>query len=159
MDSESPPKEYGQSTGAVITAALICLVVWSGAALGATESVVRCDKQVRDLTSLKVSSETLSVSRIDHSSDSDLEAGSETSEANAPFLYLAPRVANLLRGVFQIRDDDAPADRTDEAPSSPVADSIDKNKQRSQVDDIEPAIRSNDEILPRYQHQMYRKDI
>lgn len=159
MDSEFPPKEFAKTAGAASKASLILLVAWCGAAQGATESVVRCDKQVRDLTSLKVSSEALSVSTVDHTNPEDLETQTETTEANAPFLYLAPRVANLLRDVFQMAEEDKRADMADEAPSSPVADSVDNNAQDTQRDGIEPAIRSNDEILPRYQLQMYRKDI
>lgn len=159
MDSEFPPKDFGKTAGAATKATLILLVTWCGAAQGATESVVRCDKQVRDLTSLKVSSEALSVSRVDHTNAAELESQSETTEANAPFLYLAPRVAGLLRDVFQMSEEDASSDMADEAPSSPVADSVDSSTQNTQGDGIEPAIRSNDEILPRYQLQMYRKDI
>lgn len=156
MDSEFPPEDFGKTAGAAARATLILLVAWCGAAQGATESVVRCDNQVRDLTSLKVSSEALSVSSVDHSNAAELESRSEATEANAPFLYLAPRVASLLRDVFQLAEEDTSADNTEEVPSSPVADSVEKN---GQGDGIEPAIRSSDEILPRYQLQMYRKDI
>ncbi len=167
MDSGIPRKSFTKASLAAIAATLLLSAGWSAVAHGATNSVVRCNKEARELTSLNVSREALSADRVDlvtnESEPASLEAQSSANDANAPLLYLTPRVANLLRDVFQTTGDEAPVTATDELPSSPLADSVnnrlDENDFPDKSDDIPPAISVEEEILPRFQQQMYRKDI
>ena len=148
-------------------ATLVLLASWSTAALGAAESLARCNGDVRNLASLEVAEESLSINQIDHVSDEaeatilnsdDVQA--DLKNTAAPFLYLTPRVTNLLRDVF--RSDSEPSlQAPGESPSSsPLADSVETNQAPSQSENSSTTtVGVEDEVLPTLQQQMYRKDI
>ena len=164
------PRNSITNVSLVTAMALVMMAGWSNLAQAAASSVVSCDGEVRDLASLDVSTEALTVNRVDHpASDSEpasletVEAQSDINDVNAPFLYLTPRVADLLRNVFQSAGDDNAVREPRSVPSSPVADRQPKPAGKSESmerdNEVKPSVGVNEGILPRFQQQMYRKDI
>ena len=168
MDSEKP--RNGFFNVSIAAATLVLSAGWSAAVQGAANSDVGCDGEMQELSTLNISSKALVANKVDHPTSASgpasldtVESDSDVSDASAPLLYLTPRVANLLRDVFQSPDDEDPQAVIDESPSSPVAESlIDQSEPKNTMehgDDISPAVGVDKEILPRFQQQMYRKDI
>lgn len=160
-------KRHRFTNSGLVAVATIIAAGFSNIALGATESYVRCDKATRNLASLEVPTEALSVSRIEHSGKNlarrSLEADNASqdlsSATSAPLLYLTPRIASLLRAIF-LDDDSGVAAVVEEAPSrSPVATSKDEVELPDQTGQFAPTLQIDEELLPLYQQQMYRKDI
>jgi hypothetical protein len=142
------------------------LASWSTAALSAPEPLSRCNGDVRNLASFDPSAESLLVDRVDHVSDTaeaanmgSLEASADVDGAAAPYLYLTPRVANLLRDVFRNAGAERPTEADENHPSSPLADSADASKAPPKTDDAGTAMSGDKEVLPTFRQQMYRKDI
>ena len=169
MDSAKPRTGINNFSYA-LAAALVLAAGWSTVAQGAANSVVNCDGETRKLSSLDVSTEALVANRVDHPASKSepasletLEAEADVSNVSAPLLYLTPRVADLLRDVFQTFDTTDLQSGSDESHSSPVADQPnnrpDKIDRLDQSDKVDPVLGVNEEILPRFQQQMYRKDI
>ena len=103
---------------------------WSASAFSATTTSVECDDLIRDLRSLEVPAATFSVTPVEHVSiepiPSDIElldAQSASSETAAPFLFLTPRVASVLRDIFEVSQELGAKDEVSEPASSPFADS------------------------------------
>jgi len=166
VTSGVPHKRFVHTSLAAPAAMLVLLCSTSSVALGATESVVNCDEDSGALTSLRIPHSPLSVSRVDHATaDSDpvelksLESDIAEADNNVPLIYLTPRVADLLQNVFDSHESDKVLKNRGETPSSPLADSIDEQDSSNQLDEFKPNADVENEILPRYQQQMYRKDI
>lgn len=143
----------------------VLLILSAGTAFSASKSVNDCDSVKRDLMSLEVPQNTLSLSNVDHASDDATPASlnadgviddiENLGEVSAPILYLTPRVTDLLQDVFSgARKSSRPAT---EMTSSPLADSAEEPD--SAVLDIENDASTDDEMLPTFQQQMFRKDI
>jgi hypothetical protein len=146
---------------------LALLAGWSTTALGAAELLSRCNGNVHNLDSLEVTENSLSINRIDHVSDEDdpakLDSGdiqADLENTAAPYLYLTPRVANLLRDVFRSDRETTLQPAVEGPSSSPLADSVETNQTPSQPEDATPStVGVEQEVLPTFQQQMYRKDI
>ena len=156
MDSSFSTRNFTKAGCAALAATLVLSVGWSSTALGATSSLVPCDQVARDLTSLDVAVDALSVNLVDHVT-TELEPGSFETESDAtdtlaPLLYLTPRVATILRDVFAPATENQALDVEEEIQTSPLADSDD---EKSPVD----AAEEREIALPRFQRQMFRTDI
>jgi hypothetical protein len=155
----------GFTAGAV---AFVLLAGWS-TAQGAAGFVDRCGNDVRDLTSLDVSQDSLAVKQVDHvSSDTAattrdyLNARPEDNGINdekAPILYLTPRVADMLRNVFKTSAQARVEAARGGISSSPLADVVKNKDAPVENDKAVPGINAKEEVLPRFQQQMYRTDI
>jgi hypothetical protein len=129
---------------------------WSSIALGATSSFVPCDQVERDLTSLEVTVAALSVNLVDHVT-TELDPASFAEEADstdsmAPLLFLAPRVAIIIRDVFAPATANTPLHSNENIQTSPLADSAEETRSTDAVEETEID-------LPRFQRQMFRTDI
>ena len=171
MVSRIPQQRSSRSGFTASAVALVLLAGWSSAQ-GAAGFVDRCGNDVRDLSTLDVSRDSLSVKQVDHVS-SDTEATrldylnarpdddgfNNNGDGKAPILSLTPRVADMLRNVFnssaQAR---AEAART-EISSSPLADAAQDKDAPAENSKAVPVLNSDEEVLPRFQQKMYRKDI
>ena len=156
MDSSFSTRNFTKAGCAALAATLVLSAGWSSTALGATSSLVPCDQVARDLTSLDVAVDALSVNLVDHVT-TELEPGSFETESDAtdtlaPLLYLTPRVATILRDVFAPATENQALDVEEEIQTSPLADSDDET---SPVD----AAQEREIALPRFQRQMFRTDI
>ncbi|MEE8527902.1 MAG: hypothetical protein V3S70_04930, partial [Gammaproteobacteria bacterium] len=87
-------------------AILVLGSTWCSTALAATGSTAACDRTA-DLRSLEVPVSDLSASIVGHiavepgnANDESLDARPAPAESTAPILFLAPRVAVILRNVF-----------------------------------------------------------
>ena len=159
MDSSYSSRDFTKAGFVALAATLVLSAGWSTTALGASSSLVPCDQVARDLTSLDVAVETLSVDLVDHvtteprpGSFESTEANSDTTDTMAPLLYLAPRVATILRDVFEGAAENEPLDSNEDRQTSPVAESIDETSSVDAEDE-------NEIDLPRFQRQMFRTDI
>lgn len=149
----------------VIAATITLCAGWSSSALSATTTEIECDT-LRDLKSLDIPADELSARSVDHVSIGPdpsgielLDAQDVPSETVAPFLYLTPRVASLLRDIFdatrEIRDQTGIRDFS----SSPIAES-DRDSDIFELLDEPDQATVNDEIdLPLFQQRMFRTDI
>jgi len=155
MDSSYPSKRF---TRKVAVTVVLC-VGWSVSALSATTTDIDCDGVDR-LRALEIPAETYSVRAVDHvavdtvpSSLDAIDTAEATSETAAPFLYLTPRVASVLRDIF-----DATGEVDDqEVSSSPIAESDTTSDISALMDNAEPA--EAEITLPVFQQQMFRIDI
>jgi len=155
MDSSYPSKRF---TRKVAVTVVLC-VGWSVSALSATTTDIDCDGVDR-LRALEIPAETYSVRAVDHvavdtvpSSLDAIDTAEATSETAAPFLYLTPRVASVLRDIF-----DATGEVDDqEVSSSPIAESDTTSAISALIDNAEPA--EVEITLPVFQQQMFRIDI
>jgi len=151
---------------AIVATATLC-AGWSASALSATTTEIECDSVIRDLKRLQVSVEALSVRHVDHVSIEPDPSGIEllhaqdaSSETVAPFLYLTPRVATLLRDIFDATREIRDQDGFREISSSPIAEYDRVSEILEILDDAGPAAPANDEIdLPLFQQRMFRTDI
>jgi len=141
--------------------ALAATLMLSATAFAATGAGVPCDQVSRNLKSLEVPAAALTVNAIEHIAADHLDVESDTIDAEthavdaeAPLLYLTPRVTNILRDVFGTVADDLQTEILKQPSSSPLA------GREEPTDSVEPAdatIEPGD--VPRYQQQMFRKDI
>lgn len=156
MDSSFSTRDFTKAGYAALTAMLMLSAGWSSTALGATSALVRCDQVARDLTSLEVNVEALSVDLVDHVvtelDPGSFESESDSTDSMAPLLYLTPRVATILRDVFAPAAENQAVDGKEEVQTSPLADSDDKTRSADAGDE-------NAVDLPRFQRQMFRTDI
>lgn len=153
-----------------LTAISVFLAGWSATALSATTTSVECDDLIRDLRSLEIPAEALSVTKVDHvsiepiSSDIELlDAQSASSETVAPFLFLTPRVASVLRDIFDISHELWDRDVSSAPSSSPVAETLDSERIpdiSELLDQTDPGGGADTAIdLPLFQQRMFRTDI
>ncbi len=166
--SRNPQQGSSRSGFTASAVALVLLAGWS-TAQGAAGFVDRCGNGVRDLSSLEVSRDSLAVKQVDHvSSDSDATSldylntrpdDNGISDHKAPILYLTPRVADMLRNVFKTSAQARAEAARDGIPSSPLADAMKAKDVSVENDKAVTEIDAKEEVLPRFQQQMYRKDI
>lgn len=142
-----------------------------------------CEAVARDLRSIQIPVETLTIDIVDHMSEDhgavDPVVGHE-QDPTAPLLFLTPRVAHILQDVFgdaempteQVRQvmlaaNDAAEAETPAAPDASGGGSNGREKAVTDFDPADPAIVSGPltetffdaDTLPRFQRQMYRNDI
>ena len=155
---------------AALTAIMTLCAGWSASALSATTTTVECDNLIRDLRSLESPSEPLSASKVDHvpleaiAADIELlDAQTAASETAAPFLFLTPRVASVLRDIFDISQEIWDIDKNSKPASSPVAETGDAElipDISELLDQTDPAGSTDNAIdLPLFQQRMFRTDI
>lgn len=167
MDKDHQSKGFSDSGGVALATAIVLLSGWSANASGAATTEIECDTMVRDIRTLDVPMETLSAHPVDHVTidagqpeDSLLDASSATSETAAPFLYLTPRVASVLRDVFEASQPVDATEKTIGVSSSPVAEFDGVFDVSKILDESDPEPLVEDEIrLPQFQQQMFRTDI
>ena len=155
MDSSHPSKRFTRNVAVTV---VLC-AGWSVSALSATTTDIDCDGVDR-LRALEIPAETYSVRAVDHAavdtvptSLDAIDTAEATSETAAPFLYLTPRVASVLRDIF-----DATGEVDDqEVSSSPIAESDTTSGISELIDNAEPA--EVEITLPVFQQQMFRIDI
>ena len=154
MDFRAQAKRYIISGLSVLAAVLML----SATALAASSAVVPCDQVGRDLKSLEVPVEALTVDAVDHVptdhnavDPAAIDEESAVTDSVAPILYLTPRMTNILRDMFGAAPEDLPPETPGQPSSSPLADSD------QQSDPIEPADAGNEASdLPRYQQHCDR---
>ena len=176
-DTALPSQNIGATVSSAVgfAASVVLGCGWSIAASAATNLVVNCQEFGDSLQSLDAPASELSISLVDlPDNDADLglaeplDTAGANSDSTVPYLYLTPRVAAMLREVF---DDDA---RNDDAtlwqelaqengggkqgiPVPPVAEG---NSDRSTLPTLDETDLSDpSEAMPRFQRQMYRTDI
>ena len=129
-----PPRKIPVAARSLLTAVLIAGVGWGASALGATTNKADCDAYVSPAEVLESPLAALSISPVDHvtidaenSAIDDLETGQADDDRAAPYLYLTPRVASVLRDIFDFaRADQQPdLEAQEEAASSPLAEADD----------------------------------
>ncbi|MEQ8205565.1 MAG: hypothetical protein RIA65_05260 [Woeseia sp.] len=157
--------------------ALFASAIFGQSALAATDSFFDCDQLASELRSLEVPANVLPLETVDHVpvDDSDqlsasLESDLNHADAVAPILLLTPRVATIMRKVFDtnLLDDESVADKehntqlqkkrpTASSPplvSAPAAPAANNSLTGERSTDS-----SNNPYVPRFQRQMYRTDI
>lgn len=163
VDFRTQTTQYVRSGLPALAAALL---LSSASAVAANNSGMPCEQVSRDLKSLEVTVEALTLTAVDHvpiaqhaAKPNTPDGKSHVTESEIPYLYLTPRVTSILRDVFGTTAEDLPPTSPLVKPkprsSSPLADSEETADSASVPDDV--AIESDD--MPRYQHQMYRTDI
>lgn len=170
MDSIQPSRKLKNVVAAL--AIIILCAGWSVSALSATTTEVSRDTVVRDLRSIEIPVEAFSVGSADHVSIEPepsnfdpakfelLDVQDASRETAAPFLYLTPRVASVLRDIFDANRDVIDEPDVREISSSPVAESDRIPDISELLDESVPAIDRDNEIdLPRFQQRMFRTDI
>ncbi len=169
MDIKHPAGKITIAGRRLLMAALIAGVGWGASALAATTNKADCDAHVRPADVLESPLAALSIIPVDHvsievenSAIDDLETDQPVSDRAAPYLYLTPRVASVLRDIFDFARDDVEleTEAQEDSVSSPLAeaeDEIDTTKFRYEA---LPSPAADDEHdLPLLQRQMFRTDI
>lgn len=147
-------------------AALAASLLLSASAIAASHSGIACEQVGRELKSLEVPVEALTLTAIDHvpilrqaAEPHAADANSHITGADIPYLYLTPRVAGILRDVFGTPAEELspalPPVKPELRSSSPLADSEETADSATVPDNA--ADEAND--MPRFQRQMYRTDI
>ena len=161
MNSSHPIKRVTCRVAIVATATLCA--GWSASALSATTTEIECDS-LKNLKSLEIPVEALSVRHVDHVSIGPdpsgielLDAQDASSETAAPFLYLTPRVATLLRDIFDATREIRDQEGIREISSSPIAEFDRVYEILEFLDAADPGAAANGEIdLPLFQQRMFR---
>lgn len=160
MDSRTQQIRYIISGLPVLAASLLL----SSTSFAASPSIVPCDQVGRDMKSLEVPSTALPVDRVDHAPADPVAANPDAVDAHttvtdsvAPILYLTPRVSNIVRDVFGTTSEEFPEETRLQHSTSPVAPVADADQNTESADSSDLDNESSD--LPRFQQQMYRKDI
>lgn len=164
MDSRKPSSILSSKGLAAIALTIALGAGWSAAAVGATNSDPDCDELARGLRSLDTPVQTLAANPVDHvtidSGNRSLDAAdlaTEPVDSATPFLFLTPRVANVLRDIFGAHDQQYVPDANTDVPYAPVAEFEDVSES---VDGSAPASNAKEGTdLPLLQRQMYRIDI
>jgi hypothetical protein len=162
VDFRTQTTQYGLSGLSALAATLLL----SASAVAASNSGMPCAQVGRDLKSLEITVEALTLTAVDHvpiaqnaAKPNTPDGESHVTESEIPYLYLTPRVTSILRDVFGTTAEDLspalPPVKPKLRSSSPLADSEETADSATVPDDV--AIESDD--MPRYQHQMYRTDI
>lgn len=148
---------------------------WSAAALGATGSNGNCQDISNNLKSLQIPAVELSITLVDLP-DTSVELGllepkgpvdavESTSDSTAPLLFLTPRVASMLREVFEdmnVLDDETVGTAANnvgkrETTFPPIAEGSADKSLLPILEDSES--RAPEQTIPRFQRPMYRTDI
>lgn len=153
MDFQARPMRNTFTGLPALAAALMLLTATSHAA---SNSVVPCQQVGRNLQSLAVPVDQLTVNPVDHAAiDAEIvDEEPAVGESVAPVLNLGTRVTSILRDVFDTMTEELPQDSTEQATTSPLADS-DGKKDQAELDDAN----GDKAALPRFQRQMLRTDI
>lgn len=158
VDFRTQTTQYGLSGLPALAATLLL----SASAVAASNSGIPCEQVGRDLKSLEVTVEALTLTAVVHvpiaqnaAKPNTPDGESHVTESGIPYLYLTPHVTSFLRDVFGTTAEDLPPVTPTSQSSSPLADSEETADSATVPDDV--AIESDD--MPRYQHQMYRTDI
>lgn len=164
MESPVPRKGLRKNGPAATAAAFLLLGALHSTALAATGTNSPCATEARDLTSLDVNHDALAVERVDHDSpepevDSLAAMEAESAETSTPLLYLTPRVTNLLRDIFRIQKGPAQDSKSMSKSLSPLAGSTDNVETTISGEEVAPLAGAEEEVLPNFQQQMFRKDI
>ena len=139
---------------------LAAVLMLSAPAHAASRFVVPCEQVGRELKSLELPVNALTVDVVDHTpTDPDaVDEQSVITDSVAPVLYLTPRVANILRDVFGTTIEELPQKLPNERPAQPSSSPLADSDQKSVA--VEPADTGNETSdLPRLQQQMLRTDI
>jgi hypothetical protein len=165
METGNPSKRV---VSAIAMAGFAALCAgWSASAVSATTTEVECDGISADLRTLETPLEAFTVRPVDHVSiDTDptsniasLDIAAASSESSAPFLYLTPRVASVLRNIFEATREFGDEDRRQDVSSSPIAESDSISDVMKLIDESSPAVPVETMNLPLFQQQMFRTDI
>ena len=147
----------------LVAAALILIGTWSPQAFSASWSKSDCP-EASDEIQPEMTLDDLALDPVDHpvidptSREIDeIDAAGAASEQVTPFLYLAPRVASVLKDVFGEDRDQA---EMEESASSPLAERDEVTRFPSSVDsELPEGSDLEGSSLPLLQRQMYRIDI
>jgi hypothetical protein len=164
-----PPRKIPVAATSWLTAVVIASAGWGASALGATTNKADCDAYSSPAEILESPLAALSINPVDHvtidaenSAIDELETDQADRESAAPFLYLTPRVASVLRDIFDFARDDQSLDSEaeEDAVSSPLAEvEDDANGKINRYEALpQPAIEEEHD-LPLLQRQMFRTDI
>jgi hypothetical protein len=135
---------------------LAAVLMLSATAHAASSFIVPCDQVGRDLKSLAVPVDALTVDVVDHipTNPDAIDEQSAITDSVAPVLYLTPRVTNILRDVFGMTAEELTQQTPQHPSSSPLAGS---DKKSAASDAADAAVETSE--LPRPQQQMLRTDI
>ena len=160
MDSSTQQIRYIISGLPMLAASLLL----SSASLAASPSIVPCDQVSRDLKSLEVPAAALTVDRVDHAPADPVAANPDSideqtsfTDSVAPILYLTPRVTNIVRDVFGTTSEELTEEAARQPSTSPGAPMAGADQKAEKVESSDVEYETSD--LPRFQQQMYRKDI
>lgn len=156
MDFRIHPKQAIISGLSVLAVVLML----SAPAHAASRFIVPCDQVGRELKSLELPVNALTVDVVDltPTDPNAIDEQSVITDSVAPVLYLTPRVANILRDVFGTTAEELPQELPDERPAQPSSSPLADSDRKS--DAVEPADTGNETSdLPRFQQQMLRTDI
>lgn len=136
--------------------AFAVVLMLSATVQAATNAVLPCDQVGRDMQSLDVQVDELTLDRVDHApvDPNIVDVQPVSSEPVAPVLNLGSRLSKLFRDVFGEGTGELPRQEAEQSASSPLADSLEQDK--SADDEKSTAEKST---LPRFQRQMLRTDI
>ena len=169
MDIEHPLGKTTKTGRSLLLATLIAAVGWGASALGATTNKADCDPQVRPAEVIESPLAALSIIPVDHpsievenSTIGELEADQAGGDRATPYLYLTPRVASVLRDIFDLAREDVEleTDVQEDSVSSPLAETEEDtsaNKYRSESLPTPGVEEEHD--LSLLQRQMFRTDI
>ncbi|MGI9205552.1 MAG: hypothetical protein ACR2Q3_16170 [Woeseiaceae bacterium] len=168
MDTKHPPRYLPVAAQSLLTAIVIASLGWSASTLAATTNKADCNTYSNRAEPLENPLAALSFNAVDHvtveaesSAIDELENDQAASERAAPFLYLTPRVASVLRDIFDLADESLSEPEVQEdAASSPLAEVEERSNSADYRYEALPAPDVEDEHnLPLLQRQMFRTDI
>ena len=147
----------------LVAVAFFSISTWSPAAYSASWSESDCPETTDEIPP-EMTLDGLSLDAVDHSAIEppgaeidEAAIADATREQITPFLYLAPRVASVIRNVFGEDQDGAEAE---EGPTSPLAERDEVTPYPSSVDNkLSGSGDLDGSSLPLLQRQMYRIDI
>ncbi len=147
-------------TAGITSTVLLCVV--SAGAFGATNSLVDCQEFGHHSHGLATADTQFTISLVDLPGKENelglaepIDAVDASTESTAPFLYLTPRVATMLREVFEEDAIDSVSSRKPSLP--PVAKG---NSEESALQNLEESdLIDADDTRTRFRYRMYRTDI
>ena len=150
------------STGLVVLT-LLLIGTWSPQAFSASWSKSDCKESAEEIQP-EMTLDDLTLDPVDHSAiesaSTEIDEGAvadATNEQITPFLYLAPRVASVIKDVFGDHRDHA---EPEDGHSSPLAESENGAPYPRPVDsDLPETGELGETSVPLLQRQMYRIDI
>ena len=164
-----PPRSLPVAARSLLATVVFASAGWGATALAAATNKADCDAYASPAETLQSPIAALSLNAVDHvtiDSESaaidELENNQEGRERAAPFLFLTPRVASVLRDIFEVaRDQQSPESEVrEDAASSPLAEVEDQANGAEYRYETLPAPAIDEEHdLPLLQRQMFRTDI
>lgn len=163
-----PPRSLPLAARRLLTAIVVATAGW-GATATATTNKTDCDSYTSRAETFESPLAAFSLNAVDHvtidgetAAIDDLENDQESSERAAPFLYLTPRVASVLRDIFDLASDEqsVESDTQEDAASSPLAEIENQpNSTEFGYEALPEAAAEDEHDLPLLQRQMFRTDI